>query len=220
MSDLPEDAAPTPAAEFVLGTLEGADLAVALRRQATDPAFAEEIEFWEQSLMPMLALVQPVPPPANLWARIEASIAPPNAANNNALRWWQATALLGLATAAALALTLRLRPPTPPTMLAVLTPQTTGYPALLAIAGPNGTLLVRPTATVNVPTNHDLELWALPEGAKTPTPLGVLPAAGRLVTQPETQGTAILVSLEPKGGSPTGLPTGPVLYAGKLTRYE
>jgi len=29
-------------------------------------------------------------------------------------------------------------------------------------------------------------------------------------------GTALLVSLEPPGGSPTGAPTGPVVYAGKL----
>jgi anti-sigma-K factor RskA len=32
------------------------------------------------------------------------------------------------------------------------------------------------------------------------------------------EGTAALaVSLEPAGGSPTGAPTGPVLYVGKLT---
>jgi anti-sigma-K factor RskA len=32
--------------------------------------------------------------------------------------------------------------------------------------------------------------------------------------------TQLLVSLEPKGGSPTGLPTGPVLYGGLLTTTE
>ena len=29
-------------------------------------------------------------------------------------------------------------------------------------------------------------------------------------------GTQLLVSLEPRGGSPTGQPTGPVLYGGRL----
>jgi anti-sigma-K factor RskA len=29
---------------------------------------------------------------------------------------------------------------------------------------------------------------------------------------------ALAVSLEPAGGSPTGLPTGPVLYTGRLER--
>jgi anti-sigma-K factor RskA len=30
----------------------------------------------------------------------------------------------------------------------------------------------------------------------------------------------LMVSLEPRGGSPTGQPTGPVLYAGRLTGLE
>jgi anti-sigma-K factor RskA len=30
----------------------------------------------------------------------------------------------------------------------------------------------------------------------------------------------LLVSLEPKGGSPTGQPTGPVLYGGQLTAVD
>jgi anti-sigma-K factor RskA len=30
----------------------------------------------------------------------------------------------------------------------------------------------------------------------------------------------LLVSLEPKGGSPTGLPTGPVMYAGEVVTWR
>ena len=30
------------------------------------------------------------------------------------------------------------------------------------------------------------------------------------------QGMTIAVSVEPKGGSPTGLPTGPVIYSGQM----
>ena len=30
---------------------------------------------------------------------------------------------------------------------------------------------------------------------------------------------ALAVSLEPAGGSPTGAPTGPVLYSGKVERF-
>ena len=30
---------------------------------------------------------------------------------------------------------------------------------------------------------------------------------------------ALAVSLEPAGGSPTGAPTGPVLYSGKIERF-
>ncbi len=32
------------------------------------------------------------------------------------------------------------------------------------------------------------------------------------------EGGSLAVSVEPKGGSPTGSPTGPVIYSGKLVR--
>jgi anti-sigma-K factor RskA len=69
------------------------------------------------------------------------------------------------------------------------------------------------------------ELWMLPGGDRAPVSLG-------LITTHETQSMRVspqlaaqinaawglAMSVEPKGGSPTGLPTGPVLYKGQLTR--
>ncbi len=81
-------------------------------------------------------------------------------------------------------------------------------------------LRVRPETSVPVPSGHDLELWALPEGASRPRSLGVLPAKGRVVTASLQAGTQLMVSLEPRGGSPTGQPTGPVLYGGRLARVD
>jgi len=56
-----------------------------------------------------------------------------------------------------------------------------------------------------------------------PEHLGVIPAGGKgRVELSDAQKTligkpiALAVSLEPKGGSPTGQPTGPVLYQGAL----
>ena len=60
----------------------------------------------------------------------------------------------------------------------------------------------------------------MPPGATKPASLGVIPAEGKVVPPGIKAGTMLLVSLEPKGGSPTGQPTGPVLYAGKLSRFE
>jgi anti-sigma-K factor RskA len=68
-----------------------------------------------------------------------------------------------------------------------------------------------------------LELWSVPpQGA--PRSLGLISASGTTVLSraklPATLlkgGTAALaVSVEPPGGSPTGAPTGPVVFAGKL----
>jgi anti-sigma-K factor RskA len=69
-----------------------------------------------------------------------------------------------------------------------------------------------------------LELWSVPaQGA--PRSLGLIKANGTTVLSRERLppallkgGTAALaVSVEPPGGSPTGVPTGPVVFAGKLT---
>jgi anti-sigma-K factor RskA len=68
------------------------------------------------------------------------------------------------------------------------------------------------------------ELWALPEGGK-PVSLGLIgthetqtmmlpPRLAHIIDA--ARGMAM--SVEPKGGSPTGLPTGPVLYQGPRIR--
>ena len=68
------------------------------------------------------------------------------------------------------------------------------------------------------------ELWALPGAGAAPVSLGLLPAQGEavLTLSPQVRpllerGAALAVSVEPPGGSPTGQPTGPVVYQGKLT---
>ena len=227
-----EDPGPdaTLAAEYVLGTLDETEAETARRRSETDPEFAADVSAWEARLAPLLALYPIVPAPAGLWTRIEDSTggaetptgAPPRPArpaNDNSLAWWRATALAGLATAAALAAYIVLTPPAQPT-LAVLTPYATPTPVLLAVAGPHGSILVRPTAAIKIASDRDLELWAMPAGATKPASLGVIPQEGKVVPPGVKPGTLLLVSLEPKGGSPTGQPTGPVLYAGKLSRFE
>jgi anti-sigma-K factor RskA len=69
---------------------------------------------------------------------------------------------------------------------------------------------------------HDYQLWLIPAGSK-PIPLGLLTGDGvqamnlpeKLVRAIDAQ-ASLAVSLEPAGGSPTGLPTGPVLTSGKI----
>ena len=63
-----------------------------------------------------------------------------------------------------------------------------------------------------------LELWMQPPNASAPKSLGTLPPAGRETILPvlPVAGTALSISLEPLGGSPTGAPTGRVVYAGAL----
>jgi anti-sigma-K factor RskA len=162
-------------------------------------------------------------PPTDLWQRIEARIAPAATADivplRRRVRFWQGTTAGALAIAASLAAFIVLRQPPPP-RVAVLSPLVGGAPVLMAQAETNDRLVVRPTTAIAVPTDKDLELWALPQGETRPRSLGVLPPSGRQLTAQLAPNTQLLVSLEPKGGSPTGQPTGPVLYGGWLTAAE
>jgi anti-sigma-K factor RskA len=166
--------------------------------------------------------VPPVAPSSQLWQRIEATTTMSEVvpfALCRRLRIWQASTGAALALAASLAAFVVLRSP-PPARVAVLAPLTGGVPVLLATADANGVLRIRPDGAVVVPTDHDLELWALGAGETRPRSLGVLPASGIQLVAALTPGTQLMVSLEPHGGSPTGQPTGPVLYGGRLTALE
>ena len=69
---------------------------------------------------------------------------------------------------------------------------------------------------------RDYELWVLPKGGK-PVSLGVLPSKGlfqRALSPAQEQAlassTQVAVSIEPAGGSPTGQPTGAIVFVAPL----
>jgi anti-sigma-K factor RskA len=76
-------------------------------------------------------------------------------------------------------------------------------------------------------TNKALEVWSVPPDGGAPKSLGLFPSGKSgttavLVLTPDiikalsSPKAALAVSLEPKGGSTTGLPTGPVLFSGNV----
>lgn len=86
-----------------------------------------------------------------------------------------------------------------------------------------GQLLLINLNAASVPAQHDLELWRI-EAGQAPRSLGVLKLNhGQAVLSNTHQhlllrDTVLAISLEPKGGSPTGTPTGTVLYSGSIVR--
>jgi len=209
------------AAEYVLGSLEGEEAREAARLLENDAAFVASVRQWEARLAPLAAGVAPVAPPPELWARIAASTGATTGeviplAFRRRLRVWQAGAGLALAVAASLAAFIVLRP-APPARVAVLAPISGGAPVLLATEQEGGVLVIQPSGAISVPSDRDLELWALAKGETRPRSLGVLPASGRRLVAALAPDTQLLVSLEPRGGSPTGQPTGPVVYGGTIT---
>jgi hypothetical protein len=74
-------------------------------------------------------------------------------------------------------------------------------------------------------SGRSYELWLVSDKLPTPKSLGVIGAEPFTVRRalsdfdmPTINRATYAVSLEPQGGSPTGLPTGPVLYTGKLVQ--
>ncbi len=209
------------AAEYALGSLDLAGMREAEAISARDPAFAEEIIFWQQRLIGMASFVDPVPPPPLLWSRLALAIGADTGRPRSSRVFWKAATGVSLALAASLALFAFLpRPPVPlvepARFAAALSPP--GTPArFIAESRPDGTIAITSLGEA-APAGRSFQLWSLPQGATTPVSLGVLPPGEHVVTPPERPAAngQLLVSDEPAGGSTTGAPTGAVLFGGRL----
>ena len=220
------------AQQYAAGTLRGA----ARRRYEallpSHPMLREALALWHARLMPLTAAIAPQAPPQHVWQRIERRLWP--AAVSLPLPWWQRLGLWrgvsALASVATLGLALLLVLPGPAQPPVVVVLQGTGaggaqgVSSFVASVSADGRALVtRPLLQVSLEADRVLELWSVPpDGA--PRSLGLIAADGVTVIARQKLpasllrgGTAALaVSVEPPGGSPTGAPTGPVVYAGKL----
>ncbi len=223
------DRANALAAEYVLGTLRGRARERFERLARTDRALTDAVRTWEERLLPLAEQLPPIAPPARVWAAILARIRGAPAARASiwsSLGLWRALAFASLATAVALAVVLlKPLPEAPEGALVVVLAGTDAKPALVASADRLGrTLSVKPVARVDLAADRALELWMLPDGGN-PRSLGLISATGVVrvaLPGPADQALrnipALAVSLEPRGGSPTGQPTGPVLYSGPVQR--
>lgn len=232
MNYLVPERADALAAQYVLGTLGSRARARFARLLTRERKLADAVTAWEERLLPFSESLPPVLPPARVWQQILARIQDGRApAEAPASPWanlslWRGLTLAGFATAMALAVVLLSPPAERPdqTLVAVLAGQD-AKPVLIASVDRTGrTLRVKPVAPVELAADRALELWALPQGG-SPRSLGLISPSGvaqiALAGPAETalaQVPALAVSLEPRGGSPTGLPTGPVLYSGAIQR--
>lgn len=228
-------------AEYVSGLLRGPARRRFEALLPAHPALRGAVRAWHERLMPLTVVIAPQTPSPELWKRIEARIhgasagtaaAPSRAAEPSG--WWRQLAFWrgfsALAGVAALTLAVVLANPTPqaPPIIVVMSPATPASGAqaggiaqasfVASISGDHRAVVTRPLAGVSVAPDRVLELWAA-AGTGAPRSLGVISSRDASVVRKATlpEGTDHLaVSLEPPGGSPTGAPTGPVLYVGKL----
>jgi anti-sigma-K factor RskA len=232
------------ASEYVLGTLRLGARRRFDRLLRDSPAAREAVLYWQQRLLPLAEQSGVLMPPETVWHSIEQrlfGVAPgtrPAAAPDGNASWWHR---LGLWQGAALASSLcaiwlgsqllRVPTATPPepiasTAFVVALNNTAGQQSVLVSvqkAAPNSpaNLVISMVAPPPLQSTQDLQLWSIPKQAgMPPRSLGVLPRQGslRLALSDESlieSAAALAVSVEPTGGSTTGLPTGPVVLQGK-----
>ena len=221
------------AAEYVLGTLGGP----ARRRYEAllqaRPDWQQAVDWWSARLH-LLALTSPAVAPApGVWRNIETRLFGSKVASQT-MGWWRALALGSSALAVVMAFLLAdnlQHVPTPPVvvtepaLVAVMNNEEAKPAWLLSLARNAGGEPVLRVVTLPGAApieGKSFELWVLPADKSAPISLGLMPLAGTETLRVAGDITSLLkhgglaVSLEPAGGSPTGQPTGAVLYQGKL----
>jgi len=222
------------ATAYALGTLLGRTRRRLDRIAQTDAAVAAAIRGWEWRLAALTEGMPGVTPPIHVWEGIRKRLGLTGEADSprpGSTRWWTSLSLWrGLALAGfalAFALGILLLAPTaerPFESVVVVLAGPDAKPALVATAERGSRYLTVKAVAAQVPPGRALELWMLPDG-RSPVSMGLIPASGieRLALRAPAGALlrdipALAVSVEPPGGSPTGGPTGPVVYTGRVER--
>lgn len=218
-------------AEYALGLLDATAHAALAARLKDDAGLRAELAFWRQRLASLDAGFAEVPAPAGVLPRLEERLfadARPRPGLWESLAFWRALAAGGVAVAA-LAVGFNLMRPAPlaPAEFAaqlVAAMDAEGSSAkFVALYDQNSGAIRLTVLSGEAVADKDYELWYI-HGSDAPVSMGVIPAAGRaeMVVDAKTRamidaGTVLAVTLEPKGGSPTGNPTGPLMAKGAAT---
>ena len=92
-------------------------------------------------------------------------------------------------------------------------------PGAVVQAFADGRVVLVPLTAVDVPAGRAIEVWTLPSRERGPVSVGLMDRARTLPLSlkdlPATKPDQLFeMTLEPATGSPTGRPTGPVLFKG------
>jgi anti-sigma-K factor RskA len=223
------------AAEYVLGLIEGPARTLVERRLRSDAGLAREVEAWRTRFADFDHSADTHPVGAEIWRRIEqalprqSSVAMPLHASWREWLWNSLPALRATAVGASLAVlvlalalgaTLR-QAGRAPAMIAVLLDG--DRPGAVVEVFADGRATLMPISNIPVPLGRALQVWTLPSKERGPVSVGLMPQAQTLpltltaVPQPQPD-QLFEITLEPEGGSPTGRPTGPILFKGNTAR--
>lgn len=210
------------AADYAIGLMQGAARRRFEMLLLDDAALREELAQWQESLASLTEAIPEQAVPEQVWQGIQARIQPQvlHLPKKNP-RWMRLR--LALAACAVLAtLYIGFIQQRDQVRYSATLLSAEQQPAL-RIKAHAQYLQVEPLTLAAIGLDRSLELWAIPADGQ-PISLGVVPVGGKgKINLSQAQRAlldtpiALAVSLEPHGGSPTGQPTGPVLYQGQLS---
>ncbi|PXA99496.1 anti-sigma factor [Nostoc sp. 3335mG] len=225
----PEEGSRALVAEYVLGLLDSAAHDRLAVRIAADPALQREESFWRARFAALDGQFEPVTPPSHVFSRLERRLFGVPAKTS----WWDSLALWRSVAAGALAVAVvaigaSLWNPAPDsgalaTQLVAALREEGSDVQFLALYDGSGAVRLTALSGEELP-DQDYELWAI-QGGQAPISMGLVPINAR-TTVPLSdavrsgwgEGSVLAITLEPKGGAPGGIPSGPVVAQGVATR--
>ena len=222
------------AAEYVVGTLRGRARARFQALLRYDPDLRRIVAEWEARLTPLAAAAGEIAPPARVWQAVMRRIAGAarGGGSRAGLAFWRGLAVTSTAFVLILAAFLGMAPrPEPPMSMVAVMNDDKGQPALV-VSWPPMKAMRDPHIRIKVVQQHPVmepgtswEMWMLPGAKDAPVSMGLIttdadqtmklgPALARRI-----EGAwGVAMSVEPARGSPTGSPTGPVIFKGQCVK--
>ena len=226
MSKTPDEDLQHLAGEYVLGTLSAQQRLEVERRLPSEPALRAAVDAWEERLLPLTELAEPVTPSAGLWGRIERSLGPAREASVSwwdSLSLWRGLASAGLAASLVLGMTLLTQAPSTPSYLVVLVAPQDKAPGWVVQASNPKEIQLIPLSVTQVPADKALEFWTKGDDWQGPVSLGLV-KPGQTLSIPLDQLPPLQpdqlfeLTLEQSTGSPIGKPTGPIQFIGRAVK--
>lgn len=222
-------------AEYVLGTLKGAARRRFEQLVAQKPSWLLSIQWWEKHLHVLADTLPAQQPHARVWANIQSQLFNKAASSQPAASAWSGLfKFLSTAIVASVATFLILQSPKEAVteqyeavaMLSSKTAESGWHLSLKQSQVGEARINAYSLASLVQKPSNAYELWLLPENSGKPISLGLLPQRGdKTLVVPaavlaQFKNSNLAVSIEPVGGSPTGQPTGDVVYQGQLINIK
>ncbi len=219
------------AGEYVLGLLRGAARRRFERLLIEDARVCKAVVNWEQQLTAWNRGLEPLTPPDSVWRKLQARLRAETRSRRKVSLWaaharlWSGAVMLAPAFVLVVGVFIGrslVAPRGAPAYIAVMA-NAKGRPLwLISVHSKSRRIDMQALANNTPPAGKSYELWMLPGHGK-PVAMGLMNSEGLASASLDPRIIAALVSakdlaisIEPYGGSPTGQPTGPVVYVAPI----